>query len=392
MDDFPALMSLYAGAQAPTANKRSRSGTLRRKGGGEEEDAGVAEARTRVNKSLVMSVEKIAATARLWSLVPWSNVRRYDRVHVKGITLRLKQVMGILNFSFVALNKKVQDAGGGGGVAGGGGGGGSVGDGSGGGGSGSGSGGPADGGRRNRSFGEGIDAEGRAGGAELGGFAGAAAAAAAGQSTSRSMEDLDGIDLDGEYVDDIGEVDDDEEHGDDVCYELEEEDAGLLGDVAGVGDGGGGAAREDRGRLGADGVPELVRRRSRSSSTATMSEETPLRSQSVTTCGGAGAAEGGGGTETGGWRTLAPWAPATNKSGGTGAGGGGGSNSGHAPGGRMRSMSLSVRPKRSTLPAPSSPENLGKASLGVFKVLGEAFMRRFNAYSDQVRGGGRFAR
>lgn len=52
----------------------------------------------------------------------------------------------------------------------------------------------------------------------------------------------------------------------------------------------------------------------------------------------------------------------------------------------MRSMSLSVRPKRSTVRSSASSENLG--NLGVFKVLGEAFMRRFNAYSDQVRNNG----
>lgn len=59
----------------------------------------------RGSKSLVMNVERVAVTAWLWSLVPWSRVRRYDKVHVKGITLRLRQVNGILNFSFLALRK-----------------------------------------------------------------------------------------------------------------------------------------------------------------------------------------------------------------------------------------------------------------------------------------------
>ncbi|CAN0292681.1 unnamed protein product, partial [Ectocarpus sp. 4 AP-2014] len=113
VDDFPALVRLYAGAEPPRANKRSSSGTARsgsdRIGGddGATYAAGLAAAaRARVNKSLVMRVERIAATARLWSLVPWSDVRRYDRVHVKGITLRLRQVNGILNFSFLALKEK----------------------------------------------------------------------------------------------------------------------------------------------------------------------------------------------------------------------------------------------------------------------------------------------
>ena len=371
-------MGLYAGARPPSANKRSSSGTVRRNGGGggggdavTSDQAGLAAARARVNRSLVMRVEKVAATAQLWSLVPWSSVRRYDRVHVKGITLRLKQVKGILNFSFVALNKKGRGAGGGGGRGGSaapGAGGGvppfATGDGA--GSAGDGSGGHTDhNGRRNLSLGG-------AGGGGLGSLVGAATAAAA---SCGSMEDLDGIDTDGEYTTDTEDLFDDDE---DSCFEHDQllEESELLSAVA---------AGDDNGRV--DAAPELVRQRSRSSSTATAmetateTEETALRSQSATTLGGAlgGVAR----------KTLAPWA--TGRA-GSGVGGGGGSGGGGggppvAPGGRVRSMSLSVRPKRSRStmrPSPSS-ENLG--NLGVFKVLGEAFMRRFNAYSDQVRCG-----
>lgn len=94
MDDFPALATLYAGALDQGSTKRSSSG-----------EVGAAAAETRANKSLVMKVEHVSATAYLWSFLPWSNVRRYRRVHVKGITLRLRQVNGILNFSFLAVRK-----------------------------------------------------------------------------------------------------------------------------------------------------------------------------------------------------------------------------------------------------------------------------------------------
>lgn len=367
VDDFPALMGLYAGARPPSANKRASSGTVRRGGGasgggggGVGDDvtsdvAGLAAARARVNRSLVMRVEKIAATARLWSLVPWSSVRRYDRVHVKGITLRLKQVKGILNFSFVALNKKGRGgAGAGAGVtplaAGTGGVG--VGDG--------GAGGPTDEGRRSPSLGGGL------GGGGLGSVVGAAAAAAAapGQSSGGSMEDLDGIDTDGEYTTDTDELFDEDDE--DSCYELLESDE-LLAGVAAGGIG-------DRNNNDVDDAPELVRQRSRSSTTVEVAEEPALRTQSATTLGGAL----GGGAR----KTLAPWAAA--RAGGGGSGGAGGGGVPHVPGQRARSMSLSVGPKRSTSRPLSSMENTNLGNLGVFKVLGEAFMRRFNAYSDQV--------
>lgn len=103
MDDFPALASLYAGAED------QKQGSTKRSGSGEVGAAAAAEARA--NKSLVMRVERVAVTGQLRSLVPWSRVRRYERVHVKGITLRLRQVNGILNFSFLAL-RKAKDAGG----------------------------------------------------------------------------------------------------------------------------------------------------------------------------------------------------------------------------------------------------------------------------------------
>lgn len=378
VDDFPALMSLYAGASPPSANKRASSGTVRGSGGGggccggrddvAGDMAGLAAARARVNRSLVMRVEKIAATAQLWSLVPWSGVRRYDRVHVKGITLRLKQVKGILNFSFVALNKKGRGCAGAGGAVGadtagaaplatG------VGDAGAGSNSSSsssfGSGCPNDGGRRNPSFGGGLGC--------VAGSGGSAGTAAPGQSSGGSMEDLDGIDTDGEYTTDTDDIFDDDEK--DSCYDelLESE---LL---AGVDAAAAAAAADRNGDVG--DAPRLVRQRSRSSSTvavaaAAASEDSALRSQSVTTAVG-GALRGEARNK------LAPWSASR-------AGSGGGGGGPHTPGDRARSVSLSVRPKRSTR-RPSSPpsENLG--NLGVFKVLGEAFMRRFNCYSDQVR-------
>lgn len=365
MDDFPALMGLYAGARPPSANKRASSGTVRRGGGGNGgggddvtgDAAGLAAARARVNRSLVMRVEKIAATAQLWSMVPWSGVRRYERVHVKGITLRLKQVKGILNFSFVALNKKGRGGAGVGaaqlaaGV-------GDCGDG-GAGGAGGGSGGTGGGGRRNLSSGGGP------GGGGVGALGGVIGAAAQEQSGGGSMEDLDGIESDGECTTDTDELFDDDE--DSCCYELLEESE-LLAGVAGSGGGGGGGVGVDHSDV--DDAPELVRQRSRSSSTAAATEEPSFRSQSSTVLGDAlvGASR----------KTLAPWAAGR-------AGGGGGGGGSHTPGERVRSMSLSVRPKRSTLRPSSSAENVG--NLGVFKVLGEAFMRRFNTYSDQVRDG-----
>ena len=360
-------MGLYAGARPPSANKRASSGTARRNsggvsggGGGDDvasDQAGLAAARARVNRSLVMRVEKIAATAQLWSLVPWSGVRRYDRVHVKGITLRLKQVKGILNFSFVALNKKGR----GGNAAaaplatG-------VGDGDAGAGARS-AGGPDGNGRRNPSLGGGLGGLGEGGGGGgLGSLVGAAGAASS-SGGGGSMEDLDGIDTDGEYTTDTEDLFDDDE--DDSSYELLEESELLAGVAAADRD------RGDRGDAYDTAAPELVRQRSRSSSTAGSgsAEEPALRSQSATTFGGAlgGAAR----------KTPAPWA--TGRAGSSSGGGGGAP----APGERARSMSLSVGPKRSALRPSSSSENLG--NLGVFKVLGEAFMRRFNAYSDQVR-------
>ncbi|CAM9552775.1 unnamed protein product, partial [Hapterophycus canaliculatus] len=232
VDDFPALVGLYAGAQPPAANKRASSGTLRGGGGGEggggagdgaSYAARLAAARGRVNKSLVMRVEKIAATAELWSLVPWSSVRRYDRVHVKGITLRLRQVNGILNFSFVALKKKGRR----GGVGGGGGACRSAG-GEAGGGTAEMAAAAAAAGRRNLSFGGGLGVGGAAGGAAVGAHASV-------QSNSRSLEDLDAIDTEGEEEDatdvdellDEDEDEEDEEEGDGACYQLAD-DADLL--------------------------------------------------------------------------------------------------------------------------------------------------------------------
>ena len=98
MDDFPFLVGLYAASGGVSLNRRSSSAGVR------PDPASVA--RARVDQSLVMRIDRMAATVHVWSLTPWSRVRRYKRVHVKGITLRLRQVKGILNFSFLALKKK----------------------------------------------------------------------------------------------------------------------------------------------------------------------------------------------------------------------------------------------------------------------------------------------
>lgn len=370
-------------------NKRASSGTASARGGddGASYEAGVAAARARVNRSLVMRVEKIAATAQLWSLTPWSSVRRYERVHVKGITLRLRQVKGILNFSFVALKKKGRKDGAGAGAAvgrnaaaaaaSGGGGNGSV---------GACAGGSTDGGRRNVNFG---------GGGAVGPAGGFVGAAAPGQSCSGSMEDLDDIDTDGEYATDADtdeqEEEEKEEEDDDHGYEHEpvDDDAELPEEVGGSR--GRGGAGSSGGVAGAGGkvdnvVSEVNSRRrlqsdprsssSSSSSSTTTTDEASLRPQAAKTFGGTL----GGGAR----RKQAPWAAgiSTGSAADTGAhssGGDGGTSD--APGELARSMSVSVG-RKNFLSSSSSSENLG--NLGVFKVLGEAFMRRFNAYSDQV--------
>ncbi|CAM9536600.1 unnamed protein product [Pylaiella littoralis] len=386
VDDFPALLGLYAGAQPPGANKRSSSGTPSAGGGddGASYEAGLAAARARVNRSLVMRVEKVAVTAQLWSLAPWSSVRRYERVHVKGITLRLRQVQGILNFSFVALKTKGSGDGAGAAVgsnaaaaaaAAASGGGGSA-----------GAGGPADGGRRRLSY-----VGGGAGGS--GGFVGAAAPE---QSRSGSMEDLDGIDIGGEYATDTDEEEEEEENGRfehkpvDGDAEPTDEAGGGGGGDGGVGSSGGVAGEVDEVNNDVSAVEGRQRLLSdpRSSSPSSV-DEASLPPQSAKTFGGA--------LGEGAQRKQAPWAAAAaaavanstaaaalgehSSGGGAGAGAGAGvsgSGSGSRVCGRARSISLCVGRNKSS----SSSDNLG--NLGVFKVLGEAFMRRFNVYSDQV--------
>lgn len=199
------------------------------------------------------------------------------------------------------------------------------------------------------------------------------------------MEDLDGIDTDEEYATDTDEdeeqeVEDDDEDDDDDCYEhqLVDDDAELPeeGGVAGESD------RVDNAVSEVDSRRRLLSDPRSSSSSSSTADETSLRPQSAKTFGGSL----GGGSR----RKQAPWAAAGEGAGATtrsaaGPGvhssGGGGSL---GPGGQARSMGISVRRKKSLSSSPSS-ENLG--NLGVFKVLGEAFMRRFNTYSDQVRAG-----
>lgn len=90
-------MGLYAGSSGATLIKRGNSNGRR--------PNPVSTTHANANKSL-MRIDRVAATAHMWSVTPWSPVRRYKRVHVKGITLRLVQVKGILNFTFLALDKK----------------------------------------------------------------------------------------------------------------------------------------------------------------------------------------------------------------------------------------------------------------------------------------------
>ena len=328
MDDFPALRDLYAGSQRPTANKRSRSGNGGGRGGSAARAAdgsGPGGSRARVNSSLVMRVERVAATAQLWSLAPWSRVRRYDRVHVKGLTLRLRQVNGILNFSFLALNKKGQrgramNAGDNVDVAA----------------ATAAAAAAAPDGRRNSGFGGGRGAAG------VGGWG------APGEGAGRGgggIDDLDGIETDGEVDTDTTDEPD--------CPENE----------AGSTSGSGG--------------------------------ETIVPTRRFSDTCGPYSSLAGSGPGFGGLRGSPPWGASstvgsdarTTKTMSSRWGGGGAgsrssrsiSNSGTISRG-VRSMSLSGRPKRE----PPSSGNVG--NLGIVKVLGEAFMRRFNAYSEQVWG------
>lgn len=90
-------MGLYAGSNGAALIKRGNTNGRR--------PNPVSTTHANANKSL-MRIDRIAAMAHMWSVTPWSPVRRYKRVHVKGITLRLVQVKGILNFTFLALDKK----------------------------------------------------------------------------------------------------------------------------------------------------------------------------------------------------------------------------------------------------------------------------------------------
>lgn len=90
-------MGLYASSNGAALIKRGNTNGRR--------PNPVSTTHANANKSL-MRIDRIAATAHMWSVTPWSPVRRYKRVHVKGITLRLVQVKGILNFTFLSLDKK----------------------------------------------------------------------------------------------------------------------------------------------------------------------------------------------------------------------------------------------------------------------------------------------
>lgn len=334
------------------SNKRASSGDVRHGGGGGN-NGGAAGAEARVDKSLVMRVEKVAATAQLWSLTPWSRVRRYKHVHVKGITLRLRQVNGILNFSFLALNKK---------------------------------------GHRNSRGRGNVDHVRRQ---NRGSFTGGDGFGTGGGVSGR-MEDPDGIPTDTEDEGKETEDEDEEPFGEQAVEASEEEEEGEEEQVA----------------------------ESRRFSEA-HSDGASTRSSSCSRVG------------FGGRKNLVPWAttipPATAPAvkddeyqhGGANDGDANKSNNGArrtvdgriisprwsfsgpsttARASRAHSLCLSARPKTlagqhvtgeplpstggpshatgASLATPPSVENVG--NLGVFKVLGEAFMRRFNAYCEQV--------
>lgn len=347
VDDFAALMGFY---QGPIPNKRASSGGVG--GHGTTTAAGV-------NKSLVMRVERMAATAQLWSLTPWSRVRRYDQVHVKGITLRLRQVNGILNFSFLALKKKGSRSrtahatgqdGFGSPISGGGG-------------------------------GAGNTQESNSRDSKTGWFGGGGRVAGvgdgfAGSSRSGGMLDLDGI-----------EPDEEEEDSDDLrnfdCRQEQENSAIAPGAADEL-------LRKDidtqrRARLppvssrlgfGARRVSAPLATASSLGSATGFDQRSPDSGRSSAGEGvdvtmasprwkasGAGTASTGHALASGGNLSSSR---SLNRS-----------SSGGLAGTRVRSMSTSGRMR-----SMARTENVG--NLGAFKVLGEAFMRRFNAYCEQV--------
>lgn len=339
-------------------NKRASSGDFR-DGGGGGNSGGAAGAGARVDKSLVMRVEKVAATAQLWSLTPWSRVRRYKRVHVKGITLRLRQVNGILNFSFLALNKKGRRK--------------------------SGVRGNVDHVRRqNRGNVTGGDGFGTGGGG------------------SGGMEDPDGIRTDTEDEGNETEYEDEEAFGEQAVQaregheegeeEEEEEPVAESRTLSGAHSDGPSTRSSSCSRLGFGGRKSLM-------PWATMLPATaPAVKGDEHQHGGAHDGDVNksniGARSTVDGRIISPrWSFS------------GPSAAARASRGdpRANSSSLSARPKTlagqhvtgEPMPwtgrashatgaslMPPSTENVG--NLGVFKVLGEAFMRRFNAYCEQV--------
>lgn len=321
MDDFPALVGLYAGI--PSQNKRASSGGVR------GDASGIAAAQARVNRSLVMRVERAAATAQLSSLTPWSPVRRYDRVHLKGITLRLRQVNGILNFSFLALKKKGRRGRANSNAS-------CRGTGEGSGGSATSSNWSSGDGRTSSSGGS----KSRGNSAVMDGFAGAA--------RSGGMEDLDGIDTDEEDSDDLDD-DDEEDRGTNASSSTElSERTRRFSEAASDGSG----RSLSSSRLLGFGARKFA---APCSTSVGKSGEQPIDQQD---------SYGNGGGIAG--KTTSPRCNFPGAA-------------GRAPlGERARSMSLSAHQRQ-------PPETFhGGGNLGVFKVLGEAFMRRFNAYCQQV--------
>lgn len=341
-------------------NKRASSGDVR-DGGGGGNSGGAARAGARVNKSLVMRVEKVAATAQLWSLMPWSRVRRYERVHVKGITLRLRQVNGILNFSFLALNKK---------------------------------------GRRKSGVRGNVDHVRR----KNRGSATSGDGFGTGGGGSRGMEDPDGIRTDTEDEGNETEYEDEEAFGEQAVEaregheegegeEEEEEQVAERRRLSEAHSDGPSTRLSSCSKLGFGGRKSLV-------PWATMSPATaPAVKGDEHQHGGAYDGDfnksNNGARSTVDGRTISPrWSFS------------GPSAAARASRGdpRAHSSSLSARPRTlagqhvtgeplpwtgrashttgASLMTPPSAENVG--NLGVFKVLGEAFMRRFNAYCEQV--------
>ncbi|CAM9445283.1 unnamed protein product, partial [Discosporangium mesarthrocarpum] len=95
VEDFVALSKLYMPEPTQPPPKAP------------SDETAIASSRLE-REDLLMRVSHVSATFRLWSMNPWSNVKRYESIHVRGATISLRQFKGILNFSFLALHQSKQ--------------------------------------------------------------------------------------------------------------------------------------------------------------------------------------------------------------------------------------------------------------------------------------------